>query len=178
MLNEKLPVFCYNFCKRRDYMEESDVIKLLRYYRHSVLNQLQLIQGYVSMDKPEMVKEKINTYNAYLHEEQKLMDMRAPSFTIWLLFFNDIHATIRLTYEIEMENMNLGDADIYLTTQCKILFDYLNDHLSTTDYYEGHLKLQMDQSGSLLKASIDLNGDFSRISSQKMEHLQEISRFQ
>jgi len=158
-------------------MEDSEVIQLLRYYRHNVLNQLQLIQGYVSMNKPDIAKEKLGEYNTYLQKEQKLMDVKAPSFTIWLLFFNDTHPTIRMTYDVGIKEMNLTDVDTFLTAQCEKMFDSLYDHLPKTEYYEGHFELQMARNDTLLIVNIDLSGDFSAIGRKELKQLQEISQF-
>lgn len=163
---------------RRDYMEESDVIQLLRYYRHDIMNQLQLIHGYISMDKLEMVKEKMQTYNVYLNEEQKLMNLNVPSFTLWLLFFNAKHANMRITYEIKIGEFQLTDVDVILTEQHEKLFHYLHEYLPEAEYYVGHIVLKKEDDDSLLKTSLYLNGDFSYIDFNQEGQLHGISQFQ
>lgn len=159
-------------------MEDREVVQLLRLYRHDVMNQLQLINGYISMNKPEMVQEKIADYNTYIHEEQKLMNLNAHSFTLWLIFFNANHANMHITYEINLSDAKLSDVDTLLKTQCEKVFDYFNDHVPDTNYCEGHLSLGVDQETSLLKTSIAINGEFQAVDENHVKQLQGISRLQ
>lgn len=160
-------------------MEERDVIQLLRFYRHGVLNQLQLFQGYLSMDKTEMAKDKLANFVASLDKEKDLLNTNAPSFALWLLFFNDTYANFRLTYDIAAESFDLGSIDAQLTSQCKCIFHYLSEQAPPSEFYTGHFFLEIEHALDFkaAKGSIELSGDFSEVDVDQVSQIHGVLQF-
>lgn len=160
-------------------MDASDVIQLLRFYRHDLLNQLQLIGGYLSMDKPASAKEKLDNYARYLDKEKKLLNLNAPSFALWLLFFNDTYQNFRMTYDIQADNSHLEKEDALLTSQCEEIFHYLGEHLPQSEFYEGFFLLEVeDIPDTSIKVSIKQSGDFRKVDVEAIKQLNGILQLQ
>ncbi|WP_170138766.1 Spo0B domain-containing protein [Oceanobacillus chungangensis] len=85
-------------------MEEKEVVEVLQFYRHDVMNDLQIISGYISMGKLEKVEKKFGELFSFYEEERKLMSIKAPKFILWLIRFNNLYNNFRLTYNIQVEN--------------------------------------------------------------------------
>lgn len=84
-------------------MEEYEVIHMLQRYRHDIANHLQLISGYLAMDRIEKVEDKIEEWVSALDTERKLYSLDIPRTTIWLLQFATNYESFRLTYEILLQ---------------------------------------------------------------------------
>ena len=81
------------------------------------MNNLQVVQGYLSMDKIDIAKNKLAECVDYYHEERKLMNINAPYFILWVIQFNHCHDNIQLTYHV-------GDGTLDL---CSICLLYTSD---------------------------------------------------
>jgi len=123
-------------------MEENDVLNILKLYRHDIMNQMQLVQGYLSMGATEKVAEKVHDITAAFHEERKLMALEAPKFALWLIQFNSLYDNIRITYEIHIENKNGKIADALLLQQCKNIIKYCYTYLNPMKLYEMKLNIR------------------------------------
>ncbi|ASK63075.1 hypothetical protein CFK37_13425 [Virgibacillus phasianinus] len=144
-------------------MEEKEVMELLRYYRHDVMNDLQIVQAYTSMGKLEKVEEKLADYLSRFDEERKLMNLNAPNLALWLIPFNSIHPNFRFTYTILGEKINLADIDGKLTTNCEYCIRHLEKITSETELYEGEVVLEYFPDLNQVKVRLSLDGSFHDI---------------
>lgn len=142
-------------------MEEKEAMDILRYYRHDVMNDLQIVQAYSSMGKLEMVEEKIATYLVHFDEERKLMNLNAPNLALWLIPFNSKHPNFRLTYAILDEKIDLSEIDEKLRADCKSCIDHLQEITDDRVLYEGKLILEYNAQTKQIQVRIILNGNFA-----------------
>ena len=131
---------------------------ILRYYRHDVLNDLQVVQAYSSMGKLEKVEEKIATYMVHFDEERKLMNLNAANLALWLIPFNCIHPNFRFTYAICVEKVDMSDIDEQLTLECKACVEYLQESTDDNTLYEGELFLEYLPETEQIQVTFILNG--------------------
>src|SRR5690625_1919955 len=95
-------------------MDKKMMVQILRNTQHDLMNNLQIIQGYLSMEKIDMVKAKLVDSIDYYSEERKLIQINAPHFILWVIQFNHSHDNIKLTYRINVENIDLSKIDLRL----------------------------------------------------------------
>jgi stage 0 sporulation protein B (sporulation initiation phosphotransferase) len=88
-------------------VEAKDIIQLLRLQRHDLMNDLQIVHGYLSMGKTDKVKSKVNNIIETLNKERILMNSNCPMFALWLIRMKLHHKHIYFTYDILTENKNL-----------------------------------------------------------------------
>lgn len=142
-------------------MEEKEVMDILRYYRHDVLNDLQIVHAYTSMGKLEKVEEKLETYMAHFDEERKLMNLNAPNLALWLIPFNSIHPNFRFTYAIRDERIDISDIDQRLTTDCQYCITRLQEISNDEELYEGEIVLEYLPRTKQIQVLLTLNGSFA-----------------
>ncbi|WP_404453234.1 sporulation initiation phosphotransferase B [Virgibacillus necropolis] len=149
-------------------MEEKEVMDLLRYYRHDIMNDLQIVHAYTSMGKLEKVEEKLATYMAHFDEERKLMNLNAPNLALWLIPFNSIHPNFRFTYAIRDEKLDISDIDEKLTTDCQYCITCLEEITHDQELYEGELVLEYLKQRKQIQVVLTLHGSFSDLISAKI----------
>lgn len=138
-------------------MEEEEVVTVLQHYRHDLMNELQVVQGYLTMGKADKVKTKMNELFASFNEERKLMSLNIPKFTLWVIRFNSIYKNFRLTYEIHTEYKSFQHVDRTLLERCKqILEEIKNDPFQLVDV---HLCIQEQGTNMMIKIYINGNVD-------------------
>jgi stage 0 sporulation protein B (sporulation initiation phosphotransferase) len=135
------------------------MMELLRMYRHDVMNDLQVVQGYASMGKVDKVQTKLAEWMEHLNEERKLMSLNIPKFALWLIQFNSVHANIRLSYDIHMENGNLHILDDTLVNQCQWCIESLEKYLDDMELYNGNAGLY--SASSAIEVRLSLAADIS-----------------
>ncbi|HLR08322.1 MAG TPA: Spo0B domain-containing protein [Bacillota bacterium] len=153
-------------------MEDSDILAILRQYRHDLMNHLQIIQGYATLGQVDKVKQKIDEYVKELNKERKLVNLNAPSFALWLIQFNGIHTNIQLTYDIHIDYANLESIDVPLTNQCDRVMALVKKHIEQNVFYEGTLTVMLTAADDL-ECRIAFQGHFT--CPERLEnHLQTI----
>ncbi|WP_158701705.1 Spo0B domain-containing protein [Lentibacillus sp. Marseille-P4043] len=139
-------------------MDEKAMVDLLRLYRHDLMNDLQIVQGYASMGKIDRVQTKVTECMDRFHEERKLMSLSAAKFALWLIQFNSIHANIRLSYYINVENKTLSGIDNTLLNQCQLAIKSLEQLLDDEELYDG--KMVLGHTSSAIEINLSLTGNF------------------
>lgn len=122
-------------------METIEVLQLLRHWRHDLMNQIQLIQGYTSMNRPEKVKEKLHAMILEANQQRKLMDLQANEFALWLLQANMKNKQIRVTFEVNDVHENLQYLDTKLLEQTKRIFAALEAAADQNELYQVSLNI-------------------------------------
>lgn len=69
-------------------MHEHEVIELLKYYRHSLSNHLQLIISYAQMGKLDRVQDKSKELLELMNTDQKFYNLDLPKTVISLMHLN------------------------------------------------------------------------------------------
>lgn len=107
-------------------MEAKDVIQLLRLQRHDLMNDLQIVHGYLSMGKTDKVKLKVNEIIQEFQKERLLMNLNCPNFALWLIQVNWFHNNIRFTYDIHTITRDLSKYDSVLASIGNTVLESLN----------------------------------------------------
>ncbi|WP_217586844.1 Spo0B domain-containing protein [Lentibacillus saliphilus] len=156
-------------------MQPKDVIDVLSHYRHDIMNQLQLIQGYLSMGKLESVQEKMTQYIEQLHSESKLVNLGLPGFALWLIRFNSTHTNYRLTYSIygDQQSIRSSFIDDQLVFACSTVIHTFQEITDDDTLYHGHLSLSWDDINKQYQVHISLNDVFEK-SAQLEKALQHV----
>ncbi|MBP1947665.1 Spo0B domain-containing protein [Virgibacillus litoralis] len=144
-------------------MEEKDVIKVLRHYRHDLLNHLQIIQGYLSMGKTDKVESKVKEYLQLLDEERKLVNLNAPLFALSLIQFDSLHSNFRLTYHIHTNKKDLQYLDEVMESSLNQLMSQIKNTSDETELYEMHLQMYEVSSSSMIELKLTVNGNLPSI---------------
>ncbi|TMN21072.1 Spo0B domain-containing protein [Lentibacillus cibarius] len=144
-------------------MEERDVIQLLRHYRHDLLNQLQIIDGYLSMGKGEKARIKLADYVGHLQKESKLMNLNAPLFALYVLQLDTLHPNFRSSYYIHSENMDLHQVDQLLVEYFQKIMAITENMIDVMELYE--LKLHIyDKNSGIVQLELIIDGRFPDLS--------------
>ncbi|GIO27668.1 Spo0B domain-containing protein [Ornithinibacillus bavariensis] len=123
-------------------MESKDIIQLLRLQRHDLMNDLQIVHGYLSMGKIDKVKMKVNDILEAFHQERLLMNMNCPNFALWLLQLNWKQPNIRFNYLLHSINLDLSHIDNTLTSVGMTFIDILTMAVSNhEELVEGTIEI-------------------------------------
>lgn len=130
-------------------MGETEKLNLLQYYRHDLMNELQLVQGYLHMGKTDKAKQKVNNWINDLNEERKLMNLNAPQFVVWMIMFNHVHNHIRLSYSIHLQK-SLHHIDPLIVIHCKAIVQTLKNNLIKSELYNIHIDLSENTNSKIV----------------------------
>ncbi|MFD1362931.1 Spo0B domain-containing protein [Lentibacillus salinarum] len=141
-------------------MEEQDVIQLLRHYRHDLVNQLQVVQGYASMGKTAKVQQKLTDYLWHLQEEGKLVSLNAPAFALYMLQLATLHTNFRLVYHIHIDGKDLQSVDRLLVERCKHVMEKIETGTDCMVLYDLDVQLY-EGPGDIIELVFTVSGDLS-----------------
>lgn len=144
-------------------MNEQEVVRLLQYYRHDLMNELQIIHGYLSLDKVDKVKSKVEDVIINYNEERKLMNTNATRFILWVLQINQKQANIRLTYKLNFDHLSLQSLDEELVDYCDYIINGINIYGDKQNFYEVKVKLTEDIKHSCVNVKWVINGPLSEV---------------
>lgn len=147
-------------------MKADDVLEIIRHYRHDLLNELQLVHGYLSMGKTEKTGKKVQNMIERYHEERKLFDLHCPYFTLWLMSVDRNYPQFRIRYETadigEISNM-----DLTLFSSCREIFSLIGDYIFKNHMYHG--RLQIEQEDEMIRLSFAFHGSIQHPDQLKRE---------
>jgi len=140
-------------------MEEREILKILQHYRHDIINELQVVQGYLAMGKTDRANIKMNDLFRHFNEERKLMLLNVPNFALWITRFNSIYENYRLVYNIHIEDRDLNALDFVLLERCRQIIEGMSG--DTLHFYEIclNVKPSTDSKGILIEMLINGNVD-------------------
>ncbi|RWZ59950.1 sporulation initiation phosphotransferase [Halobacillus fulvus] len=142
-------------------MDDQELVLLLRHKRHDWMNQIQLIQGYASLNKQDRVLEQLENLKEEAEEERKLLNCGAGSFIVWLETFNWKHDQLRIQYYFK-EEIDLSRHDRIVTAYGKRLIEILEDHGAEGELYEGKVHLYKGFDPSAIGLSWEWEGLFHK----------------
>ncbi len=144
-------------------MKDSEVVELLRHYRHDSLNDLQLVNGYLQLGKLDKVEAKMKEMVEKAAEERKLDHLNLPKSMLWILQKNWFTNNLNLTYKIHVED-NVEASDTLLCDELETLFVLLED--SQKEYQEYHATINFyDIKSNSLQVIIQVSGDWHHVAS-------------
>lgn len=124
------------------FVKNEEVIKLLQYYRHDLMNHIQVIKGYLSMGNTDKVNDKLDGLIQDFDKERILMNLYVPNFSLWILTFNSTYENIRLSYHLDDIRNSLEDKDEFLVRISNQFMEVIQKYIDPTILYNITLKLQ------------------------------------
>lgn len=152
-------------------MQEKEVLDILQNYRHDLMNDLQVVHGYLSMAKAESAKNKLNECLSNYNEERKLLSLGAAKFALWVIQFNKMYDHLHLNYQIHIENKQLHMADEQLITQCTAIIEKINSLYRSKDRLEINLQLEACQDPAQIEVTIMVNDDCYMLEEQNIKDI-------
>lgn len=147
-------------------MSKQDFMELLQFKRHELMNHLQMIQGYIHLDKKDAALEKVSAIVHEENQERKLIHLNIPTFTWWLLLLPLKYPNLRLKYEIQSQSKELSDIDRVLYKYCKQIMETATKLFNESQSYEMKLQL-LEGETSETTTNIAFFGDFGHLSKRE-----------
>ena len=138
-------------------MEAKEVVGIIQSYRHDLLNDLQIIQGYVKLGKMERVDDNLNKLFAYFHKERKLLNLNIPHVFVWFMEFRMKYNQFKLGYSIKVDNIKLTGADLYIREKLDQIIQDIKKRADDVTVYTIHVDFTANENGCTVNVSIDLN---------------------
>ncbi len=121
-------------------MENDKIVQLLQYRRHDLVNDMQVIHGYASMQMFDKVQEKLDEFMIATEHERKLHMLGAHQFILWVEMFRMQHENFKLLYKVN-DYIDLSAHDEWITNICEKLINELNQHVHHEELYDIHLSI-------------------------------------
>lgn len=155
-------------------MDDHSIIHFIKLYRHDLMNHLQLLSSFFNMGNITNVENKMNEIIHYYNEERKLFSLNAPKLTLYLLFFNHHYANKNLTYNVEVDNVDLSLEDEKIYNQNRQLFGSFQDK---NDYvmYNWMLHIHFCNENNAVKFSYSISNE--QIAENDLKKLLESNYF-
>lgn len=137
-------------------MKPADVVNIIQHYRHDILNQLQVIQGYIKLDDYKKVNATMSQLLEYFYQERKLLNLNMPHVLLWFLQFNIKYENIKLTYDIDIENKNMQTADLFITDRLERILEDIQRHGRDDKLYQVEVEFKDNIDGCEICVYVDL----------------------
>lgn len=118
-----------------------DTLQILSHTRHDWLNQIQLIDGYLSLGQPDKAKQVIRRVVTQSLNESELMKMKAPAFIEDVLTFNWYDHAFTLSFEAIVEQ-DWSSVDGLLSDCLKSITEILDAHSKRDSEQDMSLMIQ------------------------------------
>lgn len=129
-------------------MREKLDLQFLKYDRHNLMNDLQLIYGFLQMDRPREAMKNTEKLIAKLNKERKLFKANLSSFAYVLKMYNFFNDNIRLSFSIKTEH-NLKEIDSVLSEDTEKFLGLIREFLSEEKMNKVTLQLEDLSSNSV-----------------------------
>ncbi|MFC0014950.1 MULTISPECIES: Spo0B domain-containing protein [Allobacillus] len=97
-------------------MDTETFLNTMKLYRHKLLNELQVIHGYQSMNMKEESMEKLNRFIGELNAERVLQSLDAPEYVRLILLWKIQHPEVSLQYQTTGKSQSLRN---YVQVMCQ-----------------------------------------------------------
>ncbi|MET3682535.1 stage 0 sporulation protein B (sporulation initiation phosphotransferase) [Alkalibacillus flavidus] len=106
-------------------MDREQFLEWLRIYRHDLMNDLQIVQGYASMGKHDKSTEKVNALIERLKQERLLQTLNCDAFVYWLLSTSLTEHDLNLTFSVDTPLTDVSALDELLTHDGQMIVEQL-----------------------------------------------------
>jgi stage 0 sporulation protein B (sporulation initiation phosphotransferase) len=138
-----------------------ELIEVINHQRHDWLNHIQVLLGYLKLEKYDMCEEYIQRITAEANRDTLVSRLEYPPLVAYLLSFNALHDNVRIEVEIPAsfsllkldEGPEIGEFVVSVVKQYQQHALYnsgeSNTLLLTLHYQEGMLRVVADFVGEL-----------------------------
>ena len=138
-------------------MEAKEVVDIIQSYRHDLLNDLQIIQGYVKLGKMEKVDDNLTKLFEFFHKERELLNLNIPHVVVWFKEFRMKYNQFKLGYSIHADNIKLTDADLYIKEKLDQIIQDIQQRSDDANVYTIHVDFIENENDCTINVSVDLN---------------------
>lgn len=140
-------------------VEEKEIVQLIQHYRHDVLNELQIVMGYLNIGKLEKVEEKLHDWIQKLNEERLLANLNIPKWTLWIMQLKTRYANIRLFYTIDIKSsLNISSIDHQLVYHSEQIIEWIYNIGDKNKLYDINITLKEKTNLSEIQIIFYING--------------------
>lgn len=123
-------------------MKEKLDLQYFQYDRHNLMNDLQLIYGFLQMERSKDAMDHVKKLIEKLRKERKLLKAEVPQFAYFLLMFNYYNENIRLSYSIKASR-NLKDLDQVLKNDSEQFINIVKRYVPTSELH--HITVYLEE---------------------------------
>ncbi|MFD0674350.1 Spo0B domain-containing protein [Cohnella sp. GCM10027633] len=141
----------------------ASVIQTLSHHRHDWMNELQVLYGYLRLNKPDKAVAIVDRIRARMDHDSRLSHFGIPKLSIYLLSFRTMCDTMRLDVEVQ-EGLQLDRAP-YDTDKLALaiigMINVIRVRTGAASSYDNVLKLSLSQSESGLQVDLAYTGELA-----------------
>src|SRR5699024_7054029 len=108
--------------------------------RHDVLNQLQVIHGYLSLHHYNKAESNMTELLDHFQQERKLLQLMIPNVFLWFLQFRTRYNHFELDYDIDIEHKTLKNNDLYIMEKFELIMHDVQRKCCGDHYY--HVEIE------------------------------------
>ena len=157
--------------------EKQEFLNCLKHYRHDWLNHIQIIKGYLSLDKAEKAQKYLDQVIIQAHYESKISQLGDTDLAYFLLTYNWVQDKLMLDVEIEENDIEIHAIGVkypYLYTWCKELTRIAEVH--STVHYDNRLSILVEVNPQVLTLTVEFLGGWdSKQAVGSFEQLEPVS---
>lgn len=142
-------------------MEAKEVTDILQHYRHHLLNELQIIQGYVKLGNTEKADMYLNKLFTHFHHERNFLNLNIPHVFLWFFETKMKYRHFQFSYTIATETKKLTHADMYMKRKLEQIMENIERRCKEDKLYAVHLELKDDKERVLIQISVDSDPDLT-----------------
>lgn len=144
--------------------EQQKFLLSLRHQRHDWLNHLQVLLGYMKLQRYDLCEEYIKRVTESTNNDSRIAGLGIPSLVIYLLTYNSLHKNMKIEVEVpeltdlsvlskakqkQIHQLVTGIIDIYRThsldneglpNSLVLMLQKLDEKLYISIEYEGHIQ--------------------------------------
>jgi len=137
-------------------------IRTLNHHRHDWMNDLQVLYGYIRMNKPDKSTECVEKIRQRMNEESRISKLGVPSLILYAQSFRTTPGPISLHFELPDE-LNLAELPFDGEKAAAALIDVINVYrygAKPGAEEPARLTVRLDREESALKALLKFEGEF------------------
>lgn len=123
-------------------MDTETFLNTMKLYRHKLLNELQVIHGYQSMNMKEESMDKLNHFIDELNTERALQSLDAPEYVSRILLWKIDHPEVRLHFKTTGETQPLRTYDKAMEQDVQSVIDQVEEVVQEDTSLWIHLSYQ------------------------------------
>jgi stage 0 sporulation protein B (sporulation initiation phosphotransferase) len=146
---------------------QASVIQTLSHHRHDWMNELQVLYGYLRLNKPDRAVDVVDRIRVRMEHDSRLSHIGNPKLSIYFLQFRTICDSMRLEVEVQ-DGLQLGwnpnDADS--VAQAVIgMINVIRVRATNASGYDNVLKLVLSKSTIGLQVDLVYSGELAAVES-------------
>jgi hypothetical protein len=137
-------------------------IRTLNHHRHDWMNELQVLYGYIRMNKPDKSAECVEKIRQRMTEESRIAKLGVPSLILYAQSFRTTPGPIALHFELPDE-LNLAELPLDAEKAAAALIDVINVYrygAKPGADEPARLTVRLNREESALKALLKFEGEF------------------